>query len=64
MQDEDEGEVPASVGETDSISKKTKKEVLSKAQKRRRAERLGEQPRGWNWVDIVKHLSQTGSKSN
>jgi hypothetical protein len=41
MQDEDEGEVPASVGETDSISKKTKKEVLSKAQKRRRAERLG-----------------------
>ncbi|XP_063620927.1 RWD domain-containing protein 4 [Cydia splendana] len=39
-----------------------KKEQLTKAQKRRawdRAEmgRAGERPRGWDWVDIVKHLS-------
>ncbi|KAL0894282.1 hypothetical protein ABMA27_014283 [Loxostege sticticalis] len=45
-------------------SKKTeKKEQLTKAQKRRawdKAEigRGGEKPRGWDWVDIVKHLSQ------
>ncbi|GBP17204.1 RWD domain-containing protein 4 [Eumeta japonica] len=41
-----------------------KKEHLTKAQKRRawdRAEmgKAGEKPRGWDWVDIVKHLSQT-----
>jgi len=24
----------------------------------------GEKPRGWNWVDIVKHLSQTGSTND
>ncbi|XP_065215881.1 RWD domain-containing protein 4 [Planococcus citri] len=44
-----------------------KKEHLSKAQKRRQWDRCnagGEQPRGWNWVDIVKHLSQTGSKDD
>ena len=23
---------------------------------------LGERPRGWNWVDVVKHLSQTGKQ--
>ena len=43
--------------------KKEKKEQLTKAQKRRLADRFGageERPRGWNWVDIVKHLSQTG----
>lgn len=43
--------------------KPEKKEQLSKAQKRRawdRAEigRAGEKPRGWDWMDIVKHLSQ------
>ncbi|XP_015603274.1 RWD domain-containing protein 4 isoform X3 [Cephus cinctus] len=46
-------------------TKKVKKEQLSKAQKRRqwsRADGKGEKPRGWDWVDIVKHLSQTGSK--
>lgn len=45
--------------------KKEKKEQLTKAQKRRQWNRLdskGEKPRGWNWVDLVKHLSQTGSK--
>ncbi|XP_047988211.1 RWD domain-containing protein 4 [Leguminivora glycinivorella] len=40
-----------------------RKEQLTKAQKRRawdRAEmgRAGERARGWDWVDIVKHLSQ------
>ncbi|CAF0952021.1 unnamed protein product [Didymodactylos carnosus] len=44
-----------------------KKEQLSKAQKRRQWDKNivgedGQKPRGWNWVDIVKHLSQTGGK--
>ncbi|CAH2244225.1 RWD domain-containing protein 4 [Pararge aegeria] len=48
--------------QTDS-KKPEKKEQLSKSQKRKawdRAEigRAGEKPRGWDWVDIVKHLSQ------
>lgn len=46
-------------------SKKERKPQLTKAQKRRqwnRTDGKGEKPRGWNWVDIVKHLSQTGSK--
>lgn len=46
-------------------SKKEKKLQLTKAQKRRqwnKTDGKGEKPRGWNWVDIVKHLSQTGSK--
>lgn len=49
----------------DESSKRVKKEQLTKAQKRRqwnRADGKGEKPRGWDWVDIVKHLSQTGSK--
>ncbi|KAK9873340.1 hypothetical protein WA026_022145 [Henosepilachna vigintioctopunctata] len=44
-----------------------KKEQFTKAQKRRQWNRLdakGERQRGWNWVDIVKHLSQTGSKDD
>lgn len=51
----------------DTPKKTVKKEQLSKAQKRRQWDRCnagGEQPRGWNWVDIVKHLSQTGSKDD
>jgi len=42
---------------------KEKKEQLTKAQKRRITDRTnakGERERGWNWVDIIKHLSQTG----
>jgi hypothetical protein len=42
-----------------------KKEQLTKAQKRRQWDRLdakGNKPRGWDWVDIVKHLSQTANK--
>ncbi|XP_011178426.1 RWD domain-containing protein 4 [Zeugodacus cucurbitae] len=47
--------------------KETKKEQLTKAQKRRQWERTdhkGDKPRGWDWVDLVKHLSQTGNKDN
>ncbi|VDM47178.1 unnamed protein product [Toxocara canis] len=37
---------------------------MSKAQKRRMwdrtdASKLGQLERGWNWVDIIRHLSQT-----
>ncbi|XP_055600059.1 RWD domain-containing protein 4 [Uranotaenia lowii] len=42
-----------------------KKEHLTKAQKRKQWDRVdnkGNRPRGWDWVDIVKHLSQTGGK--
>ncbi|CAK9809947.1 RWD domain-containing protein 4 [Anthophora plagiata] len=49
----------------EETSKKTKKEHLTKAQKRRqwnKTDGKGERPRGWDWVDIVKHLSQTGPK--
>ncbi|XP_045781706.1 RWD domain-containing protein 4 [Maniola jurtina] len=51
------------ITEQTESKKPEKKEQLSKSQKRRawdRAEvgRAGEKPRGWDWVDIVKHLSQ------
>ncbi|XP_047527831.1 RWD domain-containing protein 4 [Vanessa atalanta] len=51
------------ITEQTESKKPEKKEQMSKAQKRRawdRAEigRAGERPRGWDWVDIVKHLSQ------
>jgi len=45
---------------------KEKKEQLTKAQKRKiinRQDVNGEMPRGWNWVDVVKHLCQTGKGS-
>lgn len=45
--------------------KPAKKEHLTKAQKRRQWDQSavgGEKPRGWNWSDIVKHLSQCGNK--
>lgn len=51
--------------QVEESTKKPKKEQLTKAQKRRqwnKADGKGERPRGWNWVDIVKHLSQTGPK--
>lgn len=50
---------------SDTAKKAAKKEQLTKAQKRRqwdKSDGKGEKPRGWDWVDIVKHLSQTGSK--
>lgn len=43
--------------------KKEKKLMLSKQAKRRLADRTdakGELPRGWNWVDVIGHLSKTG----
>lgn len=43
--------------------KAVRKEQLTKAQKRRmweKTDHTGAKPRGWDWVDIVKHLSQTG----
>uniref|UniRef100_H2YN28 RWD domain-containing protein n=1 Tax=Ciona savignyi TaxID=51511 RepID=H2YN28_CIOSA len=57
-------DVEASPAETAQTGKKKeKKEQLSKAQKRKLADRVGvsgERPRGWDWVDLIKHLSQTG----
>ncbi|XP_013780037.1 RWD domain-containing protein 4-like [Limulus polyphemus] len=56
------------VPEPEGAVSKKKKPQLTKQQKRKMFDRLdakGEKPRGWDWVDIVKHLSQTGgSKSN
>lgn len=52
---------------TPTGKKKEKKEQLSKAQKRRminRTDNRGELPRGWNWVDVIKHLSKTGGKDD
>lgn len=42
-----------------------KKEQMTKNQKRRlwdRTNNKGERERGWNWVDIIRHLSSTGHK--
>ncbi|XP_037614064.1 RWD domain-containing protein 4 [Sebastes umbrosus] len=47
--------------------KKEKKEQLTKSQKRRiisRTDAKGELPRGWNWVDVIKHISKTGGKDD
>lgn len=44
-----------------------KKEQMTKNQKRRMWERSnnkGELERGWNWVDILRHLSSTGHKED
>uniref|UniRef100_A0A1A8L0I4 RWD domain containing 4 n=1 Tax=Nothobranchius pienaari TaxID=704102 RepID=A0A1A8L0I4_9TELE len=43
-----------------TAKRKEKKEQLTKAQKRRmvnRTDHKGELPRGWNWVDVIKHVS-------
>eukprot|EP00210_Caulerpa_lentillifera_P006387 g6101.t1 len=56
---------PAPVPETKQVSK----DKMTKAQKRRFYSRFGavdEKPRGWNWVDVISHLSsrpQTLDKS-
>ncbi|XP_063238269.1 RWD domain-containing protein 4 [Bacillus rossius redtenbacheri] len=55
----------ADLQDADVVRKLPKKEQLSKAQKRKQWDRTdskGTRPRGWDWVDVVKHLSQTGSK--
>ena len=45
---------------------KEKKEQLTKAQKRARWKQggldVGDRERGWDWVDVIRHLSQTGGK--
>ena len=46
---------------------KEKKEHLTKAAKKKLADRTdakGEYPRGWDWVDVVKHLSKTGGQDS
>ncbi|XP_037538114.1 RWD domain-containing protein 4 isoform X2 [Nematolebias whitei] len=48
-----------------TATKREKKEQLTKSQKRRminRTDNKGELPRGWNWIDVIKHLSKTGGK--
>lgn len=53
------------VGNLSIGGKAPKKEQLTKAQKRRQWDQSiggGERARGWNWVDIVKHLAQVGNK--
>ncbi|XP_047476976.1 RWD domain-containing protein 4-like [Penaeus chinensis] len=55
------------LNEDQGEGKKDKKEQLTKAQKRRMWDRqnaAGERARGYNWVDIIKHLSQTGGSKN
>ena len=46
-------------------TKKVKKEQMTKAQKRAQWKKGGinedDRERGWNWVDIVRHLSQTAN---
>lgn len=49
--------------ETSAAAPTVKKEQLTKSQKRRlwdKSDSSGMRPRGWNWVDIIRHLSQTG----
>lgn len=44
---------------------KIRKENLTKSQKRRQMNHRdisGNLPRGWNWIDVIKHLRQTGSQ--
>lgn len=56
-----------SSSEVPAAKKKEKKEQLTKSQKRRiinRTDNKGELPRGWNWVDVIKHLSRTGGKDD
>lgn len=42
---------------------KERRAVLTKSQKRRQWDRMdgkGEKVRGFDWIDVIKHLSQTG----
>lgn len=58
-------EKPVNNNAGETSKKKEKKEQFTKNQKRKMYDRLnaaGERPRGWNWVDVVRHLSQTGNK--
>lgn len=64
--DNDEDEDESKELEAGTSQKKDKKCHLTKAQKRKQWNRVdchGERPRGWNWVDVIHHLSQTGPKN-
>ncbi|KAH8413251.1 hypothetical protein KR009_009193 [Drosophila setifemur] len=60
--------VSLKISDADADRKKEpKKEQLTKSQKRRQWEQTdhkGDRARGWDWVDLVKHLSQTGYKDD
>jgi len=47
---------------------KVKKEQLTKGQKRNAWRKGGlseeDRQRGWNWVDVIKHLNQTGGAAD
>ena len=53
---------------TPSKGETVKKEQLTKAQKRNAWKRggldTGDRERGWDWIDVIRHLSQTGSKQD
>lgn len=52
---------------SDNLEPTQKKEQLTKSQKRRMWERTdnkGQLQRGWNWVDIIRHLSQTANSKD
>ena len=54
--------------DTEDVAKpKVKKEQLTKAQKRAQWKKGGinedDRERGWDWVDIVRHLSQTANSN-
>lgn len=66
-QEEEEPVSNTATGGNPEQKKKVKKEHLTKAQKRKLADRVdhkGERARGWDWVDVIKHLSKTGSQEN
>jgi len=58
----------AKTEEKEKSAEREAKSKMTKAQKRRMWDKVeagakgGEKPRGWDWIDIIKHLSQTGSK--
>nr|CAH8849201.1 unnamed protein product [Trichobilharzia regenti] len=64
---ESQSNAPTSeTSQTSTSNKFNKQPQLSKAQKRKQQDRLGqngELPRGWNWISVIKHLQQTGSAS-
>ena len=54
------------IPESTPAKETVKKEQLTKAQKRNAWKKggldKGERERGWDWIDVIRHLSQTGSK--
>lgn len=64
----DKASLKDSSEEPEDKRKKEKKEQLTKGQKRNAWKKgglhEGDRERGWNWVDVVKHLHQTGGCAN